>query len=585
MSPLQYLIEVNFSGKTSNQLNSLALNFFHKNYFNDNYEINIFFNDPKLIFEDKSNYIFILLIGKIYKINNPFRYIIENYIQKENLKFCKELNGSYNIFLFDLKKSKFFVLTDRYSSIKTFYSKINNKHIFSNQIKFHNKFHKDLDLIGLGWYLSSGVVYNNRTLIKGVHTLDRASLINIKKDILVKEKYWDLYFTNELDNVNIKELIKIFSELLIYSVKERISLTGNNYISLSGGYDASAILGIFNLLNINPQCFIYDFNKYVIKGTDAYVAILQAQKYNYNFIIYQIDNLNFINSIIKNAQYGQGISNYCEEINAWEYFSENNKQYDDISIFFGDECFGLRDIYFTSKYEALKYLKIYNTNSILSLMPIIGHEIFTFIDNGMEDDINNIFKNVPLEYNNYDIYNYLYLDQRVNHALLNWRNFFAGRISQPVMPFLDYELVDFICKLPQNYRKNKMLFKTTIQKLLPDLFNIKRSSIKYDNDYLWANILKTNKNDIIKVLKETSSSLFCYFEPEIIISLLDNNYNKNKFTKYFVKIHKLLPLIKSNLLKEFLYKITNKPYYVDNFTLVKRFLTIHFFLINYFKNE
>jgi hypothetical protein len=67
---------------------------------------------------------------------------------------------------------------------------------------------------------------------------------------------------------------------------------------------------------------------------------------------------------------------------------------------------------------------------------------------------------------------FLYLNQRIDHILMPWREYFTGQVGYVHNPYLDGGILNFVKKMPGQLRKEKFLFRDTITNMFPELFSI-----------------------------------------------------------------------------------------------------------------
>jgi len=333
--------------------------------------------DTKYFFHKETN-ILILLYGELYDVNENVLQCLHSLYLKNGINFIRGLNGSYALFIIDLNRDTNYVVTDRINSRKIFQYVDSDCFIFSNSIYFFNDFSLSADPKAIAWYLSNGAVFNSRTLFKEIKVLKRASITEISSNHIKQKTYWEYGFNNEYKNISEKELTNELHRLLIKSVEKRIKPNDEIYISLSGGYDSAAILGIirYSLKLDDVKTFSYTHGNISCKS-DAYVSKSMAEECGYRFNILPIYNNNLISFLEKNAYWGQGTANICDEINAINTISDELGDSPDNNLFFGDECFGWVAEPITSKREACRALRIYDFDNLRLLDKFLPSHLFS----------------------------------------------------------------------------------------------------------------------------------------------------------------------------------------------------------------
>lgn len=178
--------------------------------------------------------------------------------QKWGIALLKELNGIFSFALFDKKKNYLYLAKDRISTQPLYYYHDKQTFLFSSSLKTLAKlknFSKKLNHAALsnyftyGYILQPNTIYQNCFKVKSGHHL----LFDITKKSIKEEKYWDLGYCYDKPKSTLSELeFKENSKnLLKESIKKRISKEGNYAASLSGGYDSSTIAAL--LQEQSPQ--------------------------------------------------------------------------------------------------------------------------------------------------------------------------------------------------------------------------------------------------------------------------------------------------------------------------------------------
>jgi asparagine synthase (glutamine-hydrolysing) len=479
------------------------------------------------IYKGTDNQLIILLNGQIlnYK-NNELDHIAKQYRKLSN-NFIKDINGSFNIIIIDKLKDEINIYTDRINSRKVFYSDNDDNCIFSSQIYYQPVQQSQLDVHGLACYIANGAIFNNRTLFEGINILERGTCTTLGTKGISKQAYWEFYFTNEFADKKESILMNQLSELMIESIKTRVSDESGVFLSLSAGYDSAAILGILGEILKVPdvRCFSYAYGN-ITEDSDEYIAKQMAGLYNYEHKIINSYNQNLDTTIERNAILGQGLSHFCDEIDSWFNISGQLSENANNILFVGDQNYGytIGNI-LTSFEEVINILRICNFSGMSWLKNRIPGNIFKKFKEALNEEINIILKRCSNISDNDDLKDYLYLDQRLNHVILPWRDFIIGNFIQVENPHLDNNILDFVMKIPTACRINEVLYVKTITKMFPKLFSIKRaerSSYVPNWKKEFSNISESN------ILFKPDSRLESYFPVELIKYI----YNTNKSDKF-----------------------------------------------------
>lgn len=494
-----------------------------------------------------NNHLHFFIYGDIYEnlddvqlFNLPFNEKV--YLGTE----LPNLNGSYVILIINKLSKSFQIITDRLNSKKIFlFGDSHFKVLSTNLLYFKNRDQK-INISSIACYLVNGVVYNNSTLYEKTCVLERACLHTFSGNAILSQPYWKYEFTNEYANESRKELKKRFADLLLQGVNRRIkSLKPETcFLALSGGYDSRFLLGALRSMKSEFQLrtFSYGMDISLSHGDDILASTL-ARKFNFEHHFEKAYLHNFIKTISLNAEYGYGLSNFCDELDALLSLSDRFAQNSSSLLFVGD-------MYYLPSYNFKKikdrrlllyYSMVfpwYYIRHFLASLPLKNQDQLI---SAYEELFQNIVNRLPDTDDFQILKDFAYLDQRISHTLMYWRNSFYAPFIKVTQPLLDNDLLDFIRKLPDELRYNKILYKETLHEMFPDLFvvSIARNSWVYPS---WSEEIGKNKTDIINGLIQTESKLDNIIPPDTILSLVNNDNNAN--LKY--KIYKGIGAVARN---------------------------------------
>ena len=370
------------------------------------YNVRIWTSDPSKVLFDKQHEILLLLYGEIYNqaMNDHLSWIIQQYVSN-GLEFAKILNGSFVIVLADRRNDCVAVITDRVNSRRAFHSVYEGNHWISNCLYSHPLRNVDLDPIGVTWYLVNKTVFHNRTLLDGVRILDRASIHEMKSDGLYRREYWNYQFDYSYEGIEPKRLKAELSDLLVESVRRRTQDGSQVFLSLSGGYDSTTILGIlrYKLHMDAVQCFSYIHSETPSKNGDAYIAHKMANIAGYKHRFVQGYDGDILKWIDLNGRIGNGAASTCGEIDALiELFDQSDLSHKR-KLFIGDACFG-HDRALESYGDVLDSLDIHNLGTNPDLSEFMEQEMCRHLQEGLEKDREAIIAKYPGINNLHDLH-------------------------------------------------------------------------------------------------------------------------------------------------------------------------------------
>ena len=531
---------------------------------------------------DRKNDVMLLLHGEIYSTkDNQAEFLLKQFINR-GIDFSRDINGSFVVLLIDKRNDTVAVVTDRINTRKVFCSRYKEGIWLSTSLYLHPTADVDLDPIGIACYLANGVVHNNRTLFDGVQTLERAHVHILTQDGFHATRYWSYEFTNSDPEINEKELRAELSELLVESVRIRLQDNPKVFLSLSGGYDSTGVLGILGskLKVRDVDCFTCALGE-PKPNSDEYISMKMAEHLGYNHKIVESYKGNFLDVLYHNARLGHGLANFCDEVDAWIEMASDFFLTTPSVLFVGDECFGWTDCELNCIMDILNSVAIYDFNRLSWLQNMLPKGTYDVLFNGLKEDMLQILKRCPTTRDRHDSRDFLYLDQRLNNVILPWREFFAGQFVVVRNPFLDNSILDFMKKIPSYLRRGKRLYKATISEMFPDLFQIERAATaSYVPD--WEEELNSERSAIEALISSQDSKLDRIIPPEVILRLLggsrtggDNRFSLKKLSRKLAR-----RLLKETFMAEKIlsrFHNTSKKQ-IGHTTFLKRILVIRLFL-------
>jgi len=477
-----------------------------------------------------------LVSGKIdEKFANSFR--------KNPLIPAKELNGSWALVFFDLESEEIKIVTDRFNSrlLFMYLSSENNEAVISTDLRFIPQRLRHPDWAGVGWKLANGVPHCSRTVFRDIQKLRRSSVYHLSQGSVTHQEYWKLEFTESFSNRSLSSLKKDFSDILCQAVKRRISKHFPHLISLSGGYDTRCILGILaqELKSDQVVCISYQLPT-PQKFSDAGVAKFLAKKVGFSHLTLTSYHGNIFKTLALNSLYSSGVSNFCEEVQAWEKAHELFPQ--ELPLFVG-ECFlGWRTTRFQDIEDILEFLQIRKSRALSPILDFFPKQTAQKMSQGMDKDAIKLVNRIT-EKRLENIKDYLYVDQRMGNLLLPWRPFFWGRGFSIQLPWLDNDIIDFMANLHPELRNNKYLFLQTIFSMFPDLFSIPRErTANYSPN--WRKELSSNKKSILYLLQaQKLHPLSTVWEYEYFLKLIRSLWNRLPRTGYRTMANIIVPRV------------------------------------------
>src|SRR4030042_61790 len=192
--------------------------------------------------------------------NSNASYIIHMY-EEDGIDFLRALNGWFSGLLVDMRQGKVFLFNDRYGMQRVFYYESKDKFCFSSEAKALLKICPELrqiDMKGLGEFISCSSVLENRTLFKNVFLLPGASAWEFKTDENPDKRS---YFNPDIwENQPWLEKEFFYEKLkdTFTKVLPRYFRTAQKIvISLTGGLDTRAIMAHLDMPPGKYPCYTF----------------------------------------------------------------------------------------------------------------------------------------------------------------------------------------------------------------------------------------------------------------------------------------------------------------------------------------
>ena len=298
-------------------------------------------------------------------------------------------------------------------------------------------------------------------------------------------KKFQYYTFNDFDikNLNLnykskKEIINYFEDLLTDAIKIRTKECNHIAMTLSGGVDSSLIYTLAKErlnLDITPFSYLnYDDSKDEFKTAEKLV-----QKYNGEIVQVKYDNTSFEDNY-KKALIALNAPCCISDAEYYKVYKIMNEMNYKVLIegHGSDEALGgyphiylsaFQQAFFERKYIlAMHILNLYklNTKEKLNIK-----ELIKLLISAKNNRANVFLSNIS----------YLFRKKTLPKVLRYWDRILVDNSIELRTPFLDYRVVEFLMKLPLQYKINKIGNKAILREILK----------KYKVDFVYKNKLKT----------------------------------------------------------------------------------------------
>ena len=438
--------------------------------------------------------------------------------KKWGIQSFKKLNGIFAFCLYDSDKDEMIIVRDRFGVKPLYYHQTETSLIFSSEIKAilaSGKVDKTLNYRSLHEYMWFVSPMGTNTIYRDIEKVGPGEYIHIKNNKTTTHKYWDIDYGKTI-LVSEEEATNQIRILLEKAVERQLVSDVPVSVFLSGGIDSSAITS-FAAKHYDKQLHSYsvefDFNRY--GNSELKMAKLIAEKNNtiHHEVMISSENLE---DVVQLLAY-QHDEPFADAANIPLYLLTKTLK-SDIKVVLqgdgGDELFGGYRYYNLMYHSSLYFLPALLFKQTLGRMNW-GNETFqkfkrisySMSEQNLAEQIGLIItgathyndpnsclsRHVVEECKKYDpfetiksITNYKNIKDKLQY--LHWvdmktilPNDYLEKVDKSTMansievrvPFLDYELADYVMSLPGTMKlkhgEKKYLLKKALRGVVPDI--------------------------------------------------------------------------------------------------------------------
>ena len=529
---------------------------YKRNYIFNHNEVNaglMSFDDncSNNFYYDKKNDLFLIFDGEMYDIDislynkEEVPKIILSLFCEYGIDFVNNINGSFNIFIYDFKIKTSYIVNDRFGHRHFYYFSDNEIFMFSPEIKGflnYEKFDKSLDQQGLSDFFVYSYQFSDRTFFSKVKLLPPASILIKTIDGISLKKYWVPQYSNKNNVANLSDCIEEGYECFSQSVSRCLGAARKVLVPISGGLDSRLILSFASQreLDITPitfgtrNCSDFKFAKQVC----SVLSMQEPQLIEISDIWYQeyADRLAWLGEAAYGAlgmttQYG-----VSEKVKGPFDRSLNGLYGGHLS--FGSPYFNKTDLTFdySTQERTNRIKKGFNGHRYPLLEKSLNEKIRQAIDEFSNKTIEEEWER---SFQVSDIYafrqDYIFIYNRIRRGMnnINQNKFFYNDRQ----PFASYELFDFYLSLSPELSLGHFLYKELYKKKLPRLARIpwQQTGLNlYQQPSSWFNF----RNRIMKkgkwYLKKLTGGKIYLWDPAQY-SNQDLAYQKNPFLQQWLE--------------------------------------------------
>ena len=223
--------------------------------------------------------------------------ILVNLYAKYKKDIVNFLDGMYSFIVYDKIEKTCFVVRDRFGIKPLYYYADSKKIVFCSEIKPLIKYigHHNFNFKALREFFLKGYIdHNNLTFFKNIKSLEPSHFLFIKKNNILKKKYWNLLGPANKEFSDKKKHLKY---LLENSINNHLISDRKIGIFLSGGTDSTVLTNIISKkLNYKLKTFTYDFENNHNLG-ESIKANKIAKSFNSNNFAVEVKPKDIINKM------------------------------------------------------------------------------------------------------------------------------------------------------------------------------------------------------------------------------------------------------------------------------------------------
>ncbi len=427
------------------------------------------------VHQDEARETDVIVHGELYD-GSTLPGLIDSY-HAVGPSFVEACNGSFSILLVDRRGDRVVLATDRMGSKPLHMSRVAGRTYVSSKLGHLVTSGSTMDRAGVAWYLSNGVVHTDRTILEGVSRLPCASHCVVSDGSPRVTRYWSHELTGE-DARSFEQLRGDLADLLVSCVQKRLGGEDDTHLSLSAGYDSRGILGL--LCHAGRRGSLKTFSYAAEEGiadSDAAIAgrLADACGVPHRLLLSYDGDLD--DAIERNARWGDGSANFCDEALVWEQLvSEHAARRP--RMFLGDTVLVDYDAETVDFQDVLHVCGLREFAGLAWIQGLLPRGQYRDLRDAQAADLADLERLMAEVGDLLDMRYILYLDQRVCHVHLPWREDYAARGFAVQEPLLDNELLDFSRRLPIGVRRyQQRLYVAAATLVAPEVFTAPTASV------------------------------------------------------------------------------------------------------------
>ena len=438
--------------------------------------------------------------GHIFKTNSDTEVIIHSF-EEWGEKCLDRFNGMFAFVIWNKKNRSLFIARDRLGIKPLYYTIRNNNLVFASEIKSILEYpgiKKEINYEALDHYFTFRYTPLNNTIFNNIKKFPPASFGIFKNNKLIIKQYWKLNFEEKEQPTN---TLNEFYDRFEKSVRKRLISEAPLGAYLSGGVDSSFIVGIMSQITKPIETFSVGFKDKKYNELPYAQKVAHYFKTNHHPFITKSDSFDLLSKIIWHMdepvadastiptfQLSKLTKKFATVILTGEGSDELLAGYPKYkALLYGEKIrkitkkfnlFKSKNIFWKRASEYLSgsnitqaYLDLTSVFNEQEKEKLYSQDLKKKLKNTQKakEIIDPYFKNKNNFLNQLlklDIETWLPNDLLIKNDRMTMAHGLEARV-----PYLDYELVEFMASLPNNLKiknfKDKYILRQAAKKILP----------------------------------------------------------------------------------------------------------------------
>lgn len=449
-----------------------------------------------------------------------------------------KIDGYFHACLYDLKKKKVLLLTDRWGMRLLYWYLKDDIFAFSGEVKgilAIDNIDKTIDKTSIDCLMSLGYLVGEHTWFEHIKLMKPASIVeyNIATKKISHSYYWK-YSEIKQQNISFDDAVEKLSQLMISSVKKRFNTNEKIAVPISGGLDSRMIIAAMKKINSKYKSFNFTFG--IPNCDDIKIAKKVCRTAKQKHHSYHFTNKNWFEPRIEKIWLTDGMLR-MSDMHGSEFEEDVSKHSDYIfNGYAGDAVLG----------PGFKSIDNHFNQRINDEIACVYYQNYVEHADIHDDfyDINHIEPNLYMNR----------VRRYTNMGTAHWL-FYVDNLK----PFFDNEIIEFVFSIPDEYRVGNKLYSQALLKTFPEFYeniinaNTGKLIIESNNN-------KTQHNEVLKHLKNSITKVINKIKEKLSIFPKKKNYTDyNAWIKGKVISEKLKKLLTRE--NAFYAKHTDKDFY------------------------